>query len=189
MQLPNPLKPYYVYRPSQLIRRIMRFLFPPAEPIQIVTLPWGCPIEIDIREVIGRSIWKIGLYEFAAAEVLWRLGQRDMLAVDVGANIGALTGLLARRCGQVWAIEPHPDIAARLRRNVAHFCDLPNFAPCRVFELALSDHEGEAYLGLPGDFPHNHGIARLASENTGLATLPSARRAWITCFNNNLSVC
>lgn len=173
MRLPNPIKPWYVYRPSQLVRRLRRAVFPPDDPVQVVPLPWGCDIEVDIRETIGRSIWTAGLYELATAEVLWRLADRAALAADVGANIGAFTGLLAGRVAEVWAFEPHPTLAARLRRNVGRLAGQPGFAPCIVHEVALSDRSGEAGLGVPAGFAANHGLAHL--DDRGPIRVQTAR--------------
>ena len=62
-------------------------------------------------------------------------------SVDVGANLGIFSHALRRLSAQVWAIEPHPELAARLRRA---FGDAVH-----VEELALSDREGEAELQVP----------------------------------------
>ena len=166
MKFPNPFKPWFVYRPSQLVRRVVRATFPPRNPVQLVELPWGCPIEIDVRETIGRSIWSTGVYDLAVVEVLSRLADRRLLSVDAGANIGAMTGALAVRSGEVWAFEPHPEIYRRLVNNVGRFTGLPGFAPCRVFDLALSDHDGVAALDVPVGFDVNQGLARVADDGS-----------------------
>ncbi|HVL12834.1 MAG TPA: hypothetical protein VM529_09720, partial [Gemmata sp.] len=136
MRIPNPFKPWFVYRPGQLCRRFARAVRPPADPVQVVDLPWGCPLEIDTRETIGRSVWTAGVYDLAVVEVLTRLADRGRLAVDAGANVGAMTGALAARAGEVWAFEPHPDVFRSLEANVARFAGLPGFAPTRAFDLA-----------------------------------------------------
>jgi FkbM family methyltransferase len=164
----NVWKPWYVYRPGQLLRRVVRAAFPRSNPIQVVILPWGCPIEIDTREVIGRSIWATGVYDLAVAETLYRLADPGELALDVGANIGAMTGVLARRAGEVWAFEPHPAVGRTLRGNVARFTGRPGFAPVRVFDLAASDADGTATLHCPSEFDGNHGTARLTAEGDGV---------------------
>lgn len=161
MRVPNPFKPWYLYRPSQLFRRIWRAVLLPADPVQVVELPWGCPIEIDIRETIGRSIWATGVYELATAEILWRLSNSQLLAIDAGANIGVMTSLLAQRAAEVWAFEPHPTVAARLRGNINKLPDPSGLTQCTVFEMALSDCDGKALLALPSEFAQNQGLARI----------------------------
>jgi FkbM family methyltransferase len=159
--VPNPLKPWYVYRPSQLIRRLIRCAAIPHRPIQTVWLPWGCPIQIDIQEAIGRCIWEAGVYDLAVVEVSSRLASAGDLALDVGANIGAMTSALAARAERVWAFEPHPEVYLRLRSNVAAFVKMPGFGACETFELALAAENGSAVLECPDGFKQNSGIARL----------------------------
>ena len=168
MRFPNPLKPWFVYRPEQFARRVLRGIRAPADPVRIVGLPWGCPIEIDIRETIGRSIWTAGVFDLAVVEVLMRLADPRRLAIDAGANIGALTGALAARAAEVWACEPNPILGPRLTGNIARFADLPGYAPCRLFDVALSDSDGEGRLETPDGFADNHGLARLTTGEVGV---------------------
>ena len=51
------------------------------------------------RETVGHIMWHLGVLDLAASEVCWRLLDPGETAVDVGANIGVMTGLLARRAG------------------------------------------------------------------------------------------
>jgi len=170
VRIPNPLKPWFVYRPGQLLRRVARAVRPPSDPVQVVDLPWGCSLQIDTRETIGRAIWTCGVYDLSVAEVLTRLADPKLLAIDAGANIGAMTGLLAICAAEVWAFEPHPDVCHRLVGNVARFVGHTGFAPCRVFEQALSDSDGEARLENTDGFAANHGLARI----TGGVGIPVA---------------
>ncbi|MBY0458825.1 MAG: FkbM family methyltransferase [Gemmataceae bacterium] len=156
------LKPWYVYHPRQVLRRLKRAIRPPADPVQVVGLPWGCPLEIDIRETIGRSVWTAGVYDLAVCEVLHRAADPALLALDVGANIGAMTGLLATRAAEVWAFEPYPPVLDRLRRNVSQLAGRPGFARCIVHPVALSDHAGEVVMECPDGFDGNQGLARVA---------------------------
>jgi FkbM family methyltransferase len=163
------LKPWYLYRPSQIFRRVARMVVPHSGSMQEVQLPWGCPIEINVDETIGRAVWTTGIYDLAVVETLWRLADPKLLSLDVGANIGAMTGVLARRSAEVWAFEPHPTLNCRLAANVGRFRDHQGYAPCRVLEIAASDSDGVADLFLPDDFDTNNGTARLEPTNTGSA--------------------
>ncbi len=168
MPIPNALKPWFLYRPRQLIRRCLRAAKPPAQAIQVVELPWGCPMELDIRETIGRSIWTAGVYDLAVVEVLTRLADPKRLAIDAGANIGAMTGALAACAGEVWAFEPNPVVGKRLAENIGRFAGKPGFAPCRVFDTALSDVDGEGRLEIPEGSSSNHGLGRLTDKAEGI---------------------
>ena len=58
-----------------------------------VHLPWGLQLRIDPRESIGSAVWRLGLYDLAVSETLWRLTSPGDLTVDVGANIGHMTSI------------------------------------------------------------------------------------------------
>lgn len=78
------------------------------------------------------------------AQVLPQLHRDGALALDVGANVGMYSLVLAAAHprGRVWSFEPNPTTAAALRSNVARNA-LPNVT---VIEAALSDRAGEATL-------------------------------------------
>src|SRR4051812_1763455 len=133
----NLLKPWYVHRPSQIVRRLCRSIRPAPSETQVVDLPWGCPIEIEISEDIGRCIWTTGVHDLAVAEVLYRLTNKEFLALDIGANVGSMTGVLAWRAKEVWAFEPNPDVFSRLKRNIEWIERTPGFAAVRPYEVAL----------------------------------------------------
>lgn len=48
------------------------------------------------------------------------LKKRD-LVLDIGAGSGVITAALAKRCREVWAIEPDLVAAAKLRKNMQNF--------------------------------------------------------------------
>jgi FkbM family methyltransferase len=82
----------------------------------------------------------------------------DKIAIDIGANVGVLTTLMARRARKVLAFEPHPTCAAQLRSL--------RLRNCEVIEAALSDRDGTALLRVPlageGDLP---ALSTLAGGN------------------------
>jgi FkbM family methyltransferase len=161
------LKPQYLFRPSQAARRLLHAWrsSPPASVV--VTLPWGLPIRIDAREDIGRSIWQLGLHDLVVSEALWRLVTPDSLAVDVGANIGSLTGLMALRAGprgEVLAFEPHPQVFAELESNIGLLAGEARLAPVRLSAAAVSAAAGTAYLHSGDHFAANRGISYLTDE-------------------------
>lgn len=72
------------------------------------------------------------------AALIDRVVPRDATVVDVGANIGLSTILLARLAGRVVAFEPSPPNAAFLRENLA----LNGIGNVEVVEAAASDAPG-----------------------------------------------
>lgn len=145
------------------------------EPIQVVRLPWGCDITVDTRETIGRAIWQIGLYELTVVETLWRLIRPGDLALDVGANVGAVTSALATRAGEVWAFEPHPVVYSRLQQNLNGFENYANVCPVKTYPCALAENDGQIGLDCSAEFATNQGTARISRNKEIALQVPSAR--------------
>lgn len=164
------LKPEYLFQPAQIFRRLARRGTMPAE-VRVPT-PWGLPMRVNPSETVGHALWHLGVYDLIASEVAWRLLQPGETAVDVGANVGVMSGLMARRSGaggRVTGFEPHPKVFAALQSNVESWkaTGLP-LAEIRIERLALSATAGEATLSEPESFSNNQGLASLESpENSG----------------------
>ncbi len=145
------LRPYYVFAPRQIGRRI-RFWWNPRRCESSVMLAWGSRLECRPDEEVGYSIHTAGIYDLALSELLYRLIRADDLCVDVGANIGYVTSLMLARGGMVFAFEPHP----RLYRML-----VGNAPGARCFEMAVSSSPGEAALYEPAAFGSNQGLSSL----------------------------
>lgn len=161
------LKPHYLFRPSQAARRLLQAWRRPAPGPATVTLPWGLRLRVDPKESIGSAVWRLGLYDLAVSEALWRLTSPGDLAVDVGANLGHMAGILALRAGpsgRVLAFEPHPGVFADLAENVRLAAADPRTAPIEALPLAVGHAEGTGHLD-PGDpTAANRGLARLVDS-------------------------
>ena len=73
----------------------------------------------------------------------------DIVFIDVGANVGGYCLFVAAQSGpraRILAIEPQPDIHARLVFNIRQNA----FATIKTLECALADHDGEAALFIDG---------------------------------------
>jgi len=166
------LKPFFLYRPRQYLKRLAR-TFQAPEPTD-VELPWDVPLRVNPQEAVGNAIWRTSVHEIATTEVLCRLMPRGGTAVDVGANIGYFTSLMAARAGnggRVLAFEAHPDVFQRLHHNVNLFQNQSReLAEIEPFGVALSDSTGTSTMALNGivndvSFNDNEGIARLSDTN------------------------
>lgn len=62
--------------------------------------------------------------------------KRD-LVLDIGAGSGVITFALSKKCREVWAIEPDPDTAKKLRENLAKY----KIENVKVFEQDFMDFE------------------------------------------------
>jgi FkbM family methyltransferase len=99
------------------------------------------------------------------SEAICRLLPVGGAAVDVGANIGHMTGLMAKQAGssgRVISFEPSSRIRATLSRNVARWGSDPRFAPISLLTSAVSDQLGTNPLYYPPNlFSSNNGTASL----------------------------
>jgi FkbM family methyltransferase len=171
--MPDLLKPEYLWRPSQILRRLS---FRPCDELSLLTLPWHCSIKACSSEVIGRSIATQGVYDLPLTEAIVRLTDVGDTALDLGANIGYATLVLARSAGakgRVFCFEPNPALLPTLRWNVTHWNSL-RVAQIQIQTVALSDRDGDGVLGIPKDYSGNQGIASLELKENGVSV--SVRR-------------
>lgn len=167
MRIANSLKPEYIFRPAQILRRLKAALSLDREVV--ARLPYGWPITVHADDDIGKSLLRLGVYDLPLSEVIWRLTDSGETVIDAGANIGYVTGLFARRVGptgRVFAFEPHPHLCEELRRNVSQWQTEPQCGRVDVRQRALSDGGEQAVLEIPVGFDWNRGISRLVADST-----------------------
>jgi FkbM family methyltransferase len=160
--------PPYLFQPLQVVKRLrLEYLWRTTSEVSVV-LPWGLPIAIDPHESLGYCVASQGLYELGVTETLWRLTEPGDLAIDVGANIGYMSSVLAVRVGpsgKVICFEPHPEIFASLRKNTENW---KKDHRCGTFDLrqaALGKETGNAKLHMRECFLTNRGTARISDED------------------------
>jgi FkbM family methyltransferase len=139
-------KPYYVFRPGQLLRRVARRS---PDGHATVELPWGLPITVDTSQPIGLALVRSGVYDLCVCEAVYRLADPGELAVDVGANIGVMSSVAAVKVGKhgkVLAFEPHPTTFEELLANTRGWSAAGWVAPVEPKRVALSDREGPGTL-------------------------------------------
>lgn len=153
-------KPEYLFQPNRILSTIFSSKKTSADSDCSVALPWGGNIEVRRGETIGEAIYKHGVYELSVSEVLYRLLKEGGDFVDVGANIGYMTHLMASvssGCG--WAFEPHPRIFPRACRNLGQFGERLKIRQC-----AAGKGPGILPLVEPDSFECNEGTARMGIE-------------------------
>ena len=164
----NLLKPEYLWRPSQILRRVS---YQPSDNDVSLRLPWKCRISACPGEIIGHSIATQGIYDLPVTEAIIRLSDAGDTALDVGANIGYMSLVLALAVGpqgRVVCFEPNTDVLERLHANVASWSSL-DIAPMEIRTAALSNRNGEGYLGFPAGYGKNCGLASLEMENASIS--------------------
>lgn len=158
------LKPEYLLRPMQLLRRLAVSLRPPRGPV-LARLPWRLDLLVRLDDDMGRALLHLGVYDLPVTETLWRLTELGDLGVDAGANIGYTASLLAVRAGRaglVVAFEPHPVLRAELAANIARWAGCA-VAPVDVRGYALSAAPGALALVEGDAFAANRGMASVRS--------------------------
>ncbi len=177
--LQRVLKPWYLYRPSQIPRRLWAGMFPPAAGYRELRTSWGVDICADPAKIIGQNIVVAGMYDLPLSELFARLIKPGDLVVDVGANVGYMTllaAVLAGRNGdngEVVAFEPHPELFSVLKRNVAGARERFQLARTDLHNAAVGASAGLAQLNVPPQFGDNDGISYIAeSGREGRGTIP-----------------
>ena len=178
-------KPYFVFRPSQALRRARLAVTGRGSGSEVTetVLPWGLPLTYRPKEQTGLAITRRGLFDLAVSETLYPLTDPGDVALDIGANIGHMTSLLAARVGpggRVIAFEPHPGIAQQLRANVRRWQSSAGYGPIDIYEVALSASQGVATLRMRQAWDWNQGSASLerdlgSGEKLTECSVPSAR--------------
>ena len=160
-------KPWFVYRPGQLVRRAFVGLQPRPGGFTPLRTSWGADVIADPTRTIGRSILTTGIYDIAVSEALFRLISPGDTVVDAGANVGYMTVLASVAAGpggKVLSFEPNPELIGILGRNVAAVRSQWAAASVEIQQAALGERAGTADLYLPPGFETNDGIARIGRE-------------------------
>ncbi len=119
-----------------------------------------------------------GTYELPLQKAFASYVQPGNVFYDIGANIGFFTVLAAQlvgRSGQVYAFEPVPENAERVRYNAK----LNRFSNVTVFQKAVSANIGEGNLLLA----HHSGGATLSHVGTP-PDLRGAMKVDLVCIDN-----
>jgi FkbM family methyltransferase len=154
-------RPEFVFRPSQVVRRLLRKAQPLTE--EVVPLPWGCRVRVRPRENVGDSIYYYGIFDKVVPEAIFRLVDKRDTCLDVGANLGQNASAMSHRTGaggRVIAFEPHPEIYRELQEN---FKMWPRAIQQNIelADVALGETTGTARIVEGSEFSHNRGCASL----------------------------
>ena len=128
--------------------------------------PWGLPLRFRADDKTGLAYARRGIFDLPVCEVLWRLCEPGDLALDVGANIGQMTSVMAAAVGdegRVIAFEPHPEVFRELRANADRWGRAEATGAIELRNLAASSASGVAELGEGESFASNAGTASMRS--------------------------
>ena len=108
-------------------------------------------IYVDTSELIGWYLYWGGGYENEINWVLPHFISAESVCIDVGANIGSYSVIMAPICKKLISIEPHPSFRESLARNIA----LNQFENVQILDFAISRAEGFATLYGPREDSSN----------------------------------
>lgn len=187
-------KPEYWFQPRQLSRKLSLALKPDQYKCDaVVRLPWGTELKVKPNEVLGKSLLRHGVFELAVSEALWRLTDPGDYCLDIGANIGYMTSLLATRAGEkgkVFSFEPHPNIFSHLKANLQDWVlnsKSQQRAPISIERYAIGAEDGEMLLLEPDGFRENEGIAFLSNLDADGQNKMAGHRVQVRCLDSLLS--
>jgi len=127
----------------------------------------GCRMNLDLHEQVSRMIYFLGSHEPAETALVQRILQPDWVVIDVGAQIGFYTLLVAHMLdpdrGRVYSIEADPGTYLRLRQHILtnklHHVTATN--------RAIGEASGTVAL-YPGP-NHNTGLSSIFDRGRGVA--------------------
>ncbi len=108
-------------------------------------------LKIDRSRTMGASFYWAGFHEFREFIFMHRFLKGDMVALDVGANLGEYTLFMAKRLGdgKVFSFEPMTKMVELLEKNIA----LNGFKNVQVCPFGLADRNYVAQVHEVDD-PH-----------------------------------
>ena len=112
--------------------------------------PFGAYMDLEFVDQSATHIF-FQHYETEEAETIASCVHSGMTVLDIGANIGYFTLLMAQRvmaAGTIYAFEPNPRMIAQLEKNIALNKDLAD-GRIKIQDVALGDSEKETDFFVP----------------------------------------
>jgi len=127
--------------------------------VETVRTTDGFSIKVFPNDLIGRHIYLTGEFDRSTVEVLIKLSKPDDVLLDIGANIGYVSGCFLQNVprSKVIAVEPQPLIVDLLESNLKQFGD----KRYKIFPVGISDADSSGWLEIC-DF--NRGASKVVKE-------------------------
>ncbi|MDV3349871.1 FkbM family methyltransferase [Leptothoe sp. LEGE 181152] len=177
MNLLGILKPEYLYQPEYLYRRLLNVQSDISSEFADLSMPCDLKIRVRPLEEHGKALATLGVVDLVTSEALWRLTDPGEISLDVGANIGYMSAILAARTalksgGKVYAFEAHPEIFEELSFNLKNWQTRLSNVTLISQQVALSDRIGVVHISEPLGFDTNRGLASIAFQNADSVSQP-----------------
>lgn len=129
----------------------------------IILLDNGFLVPVDALDKVTHEAWLRGILAPDLEPAINRYVKPGTIAVDVGANLGFVSLLMAEKVGkygEIFAIEPNPEMLLRIEK-IFWLNGLQNY---KIFECGCSDEKRDAYMLIDqGD----HSRSRISQDQTG----------------------
>lgn len=172
--------PEWVHWLARLTRRchpkgtdwLLRKIYPPgsARPVRsIVDYDDGLLFHVDTRSFLEWYIFMYGAFRPRVSELLNRMLKPGQVAIDIGANVGMHSIVMANRVGptgKVVVFEPDPHPLGRLRQNLA----LNGLDWVETVQAAVSARSETRTFYLHDESIGNFANASLVAANVGKDT-------------------
>jgi len=151
----KPLKVLVLFSQG-FARRSMRHLNNKVTWVEIDNFDSDIKLRIDRSRVMGAAFYWIGFHEFRELIFMHLFLKQDMVALDIGANLGEYTLFMAKRLssGKVFSFEPVIKLLTQLEYNIK----LNGFSNVQICPFGLSDHN------------HISQVHEIDDSNEGLGT-------------------
>lgn len=125
-------------------------------------------LKIDRSRTMGASFYWVGFHEFREFIFMHRFLKKDMVALDVGANLGEYTLFMAKRLtnGKVFSFEPMDKMVKLLEENIT----LNGFNNVQVCPYGLAERNYQAQMHEVDDPHEGLGTFYLGERKSKLAT-------------------
>jgi len=156
---------------GNLVHRLSHRILPPDEKVWArVERGPGEGLWLELNPRTGQQYLR-GEVEPAIQEILLERLKPGMVFYDLGANIGFFSLLAARlvgAAGQVFSFEPDPEIAGRLRRNIAR----NGFINGTVVEAGVWSANGDLIFVAADQSAPDRGVGKFVAGESAAAGTP-----------------
>lgn len=157
----TPLIPFNLKLRLSRKNRAFRYLFTPGR--EFVFDRYLDDLKVKINTIYPIELEMVtGEYDPTSSKIIRKCLNEGSIVIDIGANVGALTLLMAQTAGSgfIYAVEPGPPIHARLVDNLELNPEIAQRV--KTFRIGLSDREDELFWA---EDPANRGNAGLLGED------------------------
>lgn len=152
--------------------RRLRFLISPGK--ELVFDKYLGDLKVNVNTLYSIEVEMLtGAYDLKTSAIIKKFVNEDDIVIDVGANVGALTLLMAKVAyrGRVIAIEPGPPIFSRLKDNIKLNSEIDRVV--EIYQLGISDYTGALFWNEDPNVAGNAGLLGSNGHSVKVETLDS----------------